>query len=60
MKFTSSYYPELIIADLGVTFRGGEAEVTDKAVIDTMRALPADLGVRASGGRPPKDLMPPK
>lgn len=59
MKFTSTTYPQLVVHDLGVTFVDGEADTTDKAVIDGLRGLPADLGVRASGGRPPKDTPPP-
>jgi hypothetical protein len=55
VKFTSSRYKELVIHDLGVTFAHGEAEVTDKDTIEALRGLPADLGVRAAGGRPPKD-----
>ncbi|TQM83235.1 hypothetical protein FHX81_5653 [Saccharothrix saharensis] len=55
MKFTSTRYKQLVIHDLGVTFTDGEAEVTDKAVIEALRGLPAELGVRAAGGRPPKD-----
>ncbi|NUT47330.1 MAG: hypothetical protein HOV94_08460 [Saccharothrix sp.] len=53
MKFTSTRYKQLVIHDLGVTFTDGEAEVTDKATIETLRGLPAELGVRATGGRPP-------
>ncbi|MFE9747562.1 hypothetical protein ACFYOT_21885 [Saccharothrix saharensis] len=55
MKFVSPHHKELVVADLGVIFVDGEAEVTDKAVIEALRGLPADLGVRAAGGRPPKD-----
>ncbi|PWK83193.1 hypothetical protein C8D88_11178 [Lentzea atacamensis] len=55
MRFTSSVYKELVVHDLGVTFRDGEAEVTDKATADALRGLPAELGVRAVGGRPAKD-----
>ncbi|SDC25682.1 hypothetical protein [Actinokineospora iranica] len=55
MKFTSTVHPELVVHDLGVVFHHGEAEVTDKAAIEALRALPPSLGVRASGGRPPKD-----
>lgn len=45
------------MADLGVTFVDGEAEVTDKAVIEALRGLPTELGVRAAGGRPPKEPL---
>ena len=55
MKFTSSHYKQLVIHDLGVKFTDGEVEVTDKTVIEALRGLPADLGVRAAGGRPPKE-----
>ncbi|WP_433268170.1 hypothetical protein ACQPZF_03545 [Actinosynnema sp. CS-041913] len=55
MKFTSTRYQQLVIHDLGVTFVDGEAEVTDKTTIEALRGLPAELGVRAAGGRPPKD-----
>lgn len=54
MKFTSTIYPQLAVHDLGVTFVDGEAEVTDKVVIDALRGLPLAIGVRAAGGRPPK------
>ncbi len=57
MKFTSSVYKELVVHDLGVTFVDGEAEVTDKATADALRGLPAELGVRAVGGRPSKDTV---
>lgn len=55
MKFTSTIYPHLVVHDLDITFVDGEVDVTDKATIDSLRGLPADLGVRASGGRPPKE-----
>ncbi|WP_158885069.1 hypothetical protein [Amycolatopsis anabasis] len=55
MKFTSTRYPHLVVHDLGVVFRDGEADVTDKAVIEALKRLPSDLGVRAAGGRPSKD-----
>ncbi len=55
MKFTSSVYAELVVHDLGVVFLDGEADVSDKPTIDALRALPADLGVRAAGGRPAKE-----
>ncbi|MEV6448455.1 hypothetical protein [Amycolatopsis sp. NPDC051716] len=54
MKFTSTKYPELVVHDLCVTFVDGEAEVTDKATSDALKALPPEIGVRAAGGRPPK------
>lgn len=59
MKFTSSVYKELVVHDLGVTFVNGEAEIADKATADALRALPAELGVRAAGGRPSKDQSQP-
>lgn len=55
MKFVSPHHKELVVADLGVRFTDGEAEVTDKGIIEALRGLPAGLGVRAAGGRPPKD-----
>ena len=55
MKFTSTRYEQLVVHDLGVTFIDGEAEVSDKTAIEALRRLPAELGVRATGGRPPKD-----
>ena len=55
MRFTSSIYKELVVHDLGVTFVDGEAEVSDKATADALRGLPAELGVRAVGGRPAKE-----
>lgn len=54
MKFTSTIYPQLVVHDLAVTFVDGEAEVSDKDTIEALRDLPADMGVRASGGRPAK------
>ncbi|GAB3873788.1 hypothetical protein GCM10029964_014640 [Kibdelosporangium lantanae] len=58
MKFTSTRYPQLVVHDLDVTFVDGEAEVTDKATIEALRGLPTDMGVRAAGGRPPRDADP--
>lgn len=55
MRFTSSVYKELVVHDLGVTFRDRQAEVRYKATADALRALPAELGARAVGGRPTKD-----
>ncbi len=55
VRFTSSVYKELVVHDLGVTFVDGEAEVSDKATADALRGLPAELGVRAIGGRPAKE-----
>ncbi|ONI86929.1 hypothetical protein ALI144C_09750 [Actinosynnema sp. ALI-1.44] len=55
MKFTSSRYPQLVVHDLDVTFVDGEADVTTKPTIDALKALPAEMGVRAAGGRPAKD-----
>ncbi|MFT7836925.1 hypothetical protein Q5530_12315 [Saccharothrix sp. BKS2] len=55
MKFASSRYKQLVIHDLGVIFTDGEAEVTDKTTIEALRTLPAELGVRAIGGRPLKE-----
>jgi hypothetical protein len=55
VRFTSSIYRQLVVHDIGVTFVDGEAEVTDKATADALRALPADFGVRAVGGRPARD-----
>jgi hypothetical protein len=52
VKFASARHPELVVYDLGVVFVDGEAEVTDKATIEALRALPSELGVRAVGGRP--------
>ncbi|ACU37164.1 hypothetical protein [Actinosynnema mirum] len=58
MKFTSTRYKQLLIHDLGVTFVDGEAEVIDKTTAEALRGLPSELGVRAAGGRPPKDVAP--
>jgi hypothetical protein len=55
VKFTCSEHPQLVVHDLGVTFVDGEAEVTDKATIEALRGLPSELGVRAAGGRPPRE-----
>lgn len=56
MKFTSTKYPELVVHDLGVTFVDGEVDVSDKATADALRQLPTELGVRAAGGRPAKEV----
>jgi hypothetical protein len=58
VKFTSTRHPELIVHDLGVVFVDGETEVTDKATIEALRGLPAELGVRAVGGRPAAAARP--
>lgn len=58
MKFTSTRHPQLIVHDLDVVFVDGEAEVTDKATIEALRGLPAELGVRAVGGRPAASTRP--
>jgi hypothetical protein len=55
MKFTSTRYPQLVVHDLGVRFVDGEADVADKPTADALKALPAELGVRATGGRLPKE-----
>ncbi|NKE63881.1 hypothetical protein FXN61_47170 [Lentzea sp. PSKA42] len=55
MKFISTIYKQLVVHDLGVTFIDGEVEVTDKSTVDALRELPSELGVRAAGGRPPKE-----
>ena len=39
----------------GIRMGGEVAEVSDKAMADALPALPAELGVRAVGGRPAKD-----
>jgi hypothetical protein len=51
-EFTSICHPEPIVHDLRVVFVVGEAEVSDKATIEALCGLPAELGVRAVGGRP--------
>lgn len=56
MKFVSTKYPQLTVHDLGVTFLDGEAVVNDKNTANALRQLPAELEVRAAGGRPVKDL----
>ena len=58
MKFTSSKHPQLVVHDLNVVFVDGEAEVTDKTTIEALRGLPAELGVRAVGGRPSTSPRP--
>lgn len=55
MKFVSTIYKQLTVHDLGVAFIDSEAEVTDKSTMDALRGMPAELGVRAAGGRPPKE-----
>lgn len=40
----SEIYPELRVADLGVKFRDGEAEVSDEAALARLRGL-AVMGV---------------
>lgn len=44
MEVFSAKYPELLIADLGIRFRDGRAEVTDPEHIARLRGLGA-LGV---------------
>ncbi|MCP3800326.1 hypothetical protein NLX83_13765 [Allokutzneria sp. A3M-2-11 16] len=58
MKFISTKYPNLVVHDLGVTFDNGEAEVADKTTVEALRKLPAELEVRAVGGRPPQKDSP--
>jgi len=53
MRFTSSRHLQLVVHDLSVTFVDGEPETTDKIIIEALRRLPTELGVRAAGGRPP-------
>lgn len=36
-------------------FIDGETGVVHKTTVEELRGLPAELGVRAAGGRPPKD-----
>ncbi|TDQ01251.1 hypothetical protein [Labedaea rhizosphaerae] len=45
MRFVNDIYPELVIADLGVRFTGGQAEVDTKTAA-LLRKLPPELGVR--------------
>ncbi len=46
MIVRSEKYPNLVVADLGIRFRNGEAEVTDPAHVARMRRLAdADMGV---------------
>jgi hypothetical protein len=52
VRFTSTVYKELVVHDFGVMFLDGEAEVSDKATA-ALRGLPAELGIRPVGGRPP-------
>ncbi|WP_434445318.1 hypothetical protein [Lentzea sp. E54] len=39
-----------------MTFAESEAEATDKDTIDALRGLPTELGLRAAGGRPSKEI----
>lgn len=45
MRFVNELYPELVIADLGVRFTGGQVEVDAKTAA-VLRKLPPELGVR--------------
>ena len=45
MRFVNELYPELVIADLGVRFTGGQVEVDAKTAA-LLRKLPPELGVR--------------
>lgn len=58
MKFRTEKYPSLIVHDIGVHFVDGEAEVTDPKKIEVLKKLDDSHGVKAVGGRAPKD--PPK
>lgn len=44
MIVRSERYPHLVVADLGIQFRDGEAEVTDPEQVAVLRGL-ADMGV---------------
>ncbi|ONI89968.1 hypothetical protein ALI22I_13675 [Saccharothrix sp. ALI-22-I] len=48
VKFVSPHRKQLVVADLGVAFVDGEAEI-GKDTIDALRGLPGELGVRAAG-----------
>ncbi|MEV4312971.1 hypothetical protein [Actinocrispum sp. NPDC049592] len=50
MKFTSTRFPQLVVNDLDAAFVDGEVDVTDKATADTLKSLPAALGVRQAAG----------
>lgn len=57
MKFTSDRYPQLHVKVPGgstVRFVDGQADVTDKAAIEAVKALPDQYGVKAVGSRPAK------
>ena len=55
MKFKCDRYPQLDVHGV-VKFVDGEADVTDKAAIDALKALPDEYGVKAAtGGRRKSD-----
>lgn len=54
MKFRSVRYPKLKVRlpnGKYVRFVDGELDTNDKAVIDVLKQLPEDRGVKAAGGR---------
>lgn len=59
MIVKSERYPSLLVVDLGIRFRDGEAEVTDPAALDRLRDL-EHMGVVVpdpapkAGGRTPR------
>lgn len=58
MKFTCEKSPELRVAygaGQSVKFRAGQAETTDKAAIEALKALPAEVGVKPAGGARKRD-----
>lgn len=59
MIVKSERYPSLLVVDLGIRFRDGEAEVTDPAALDRLRDLehmgvvvPKSSGPGGSGDAP--------
>lgn len=47
VRFTGNVYKELVVHGLGGILRNAEAEVTDKATTDALRALPPSSAIRA-------------
>ncbi|XQY90647.1 hypothetical protein ACNRWW_14065 [Metabacillus sp. HB246100] len=55
MLFKSTKYPQLRVSDLGVKFKDGEYETTDKKKITGLKKL-SDIGVEAvESSEPPQE-----
>lgn len=57
MLVKSEKYPSLLVADLGLRFRDGEADVSDPATLDRLRRL-AHMGVVVPDAPEPEPEAP--